>query len=214
MFKHTLLAGLTCMLAVGSLAMAPASTSATASATITSVLGTVQTRSNAGWRKAAASQRLYAGMTLRTGDRSRSQIRYDDGTVVRLGTRTVLRIRESKNLRLLKGKTWIQKQKNNQKMKIRTPIAQATILGTELFVSHNEANVSHVTTLDGLVEVQGEMGDIQMVHPGEWVEIEPGKELEKPTKFDWNELKKKEKFLIDMNFVPKEEETVDDEDWK
>lgn len=214
MLKQTLLAGVSGILALSALLMAPAGQSAGASASITSVLGTVQVRTVAGWRGAVAPQRLYAGMTLRTGDRSRSQVRYDDGTVVRLGARTLMRVREARDLRLLKGKTWIKKQKNNQQLRVRTPIAQATVIGTELFVSHNDANTSHVTTLDGHVEVETDQGEKTMVNPGEWVEIEPDKPLEKPTKFDWNELKKKERFLIDMNFLPSENEVIEsDSDW-
>ncbi|MEZ0370893.1 MAG: FecR domain-containing protein [Candidatus Sericytochromatia bacterium] len=213
MLKQTVLAGLTCTLILGTMAMQPAD-SAGASATLTHVLGIVQTRTTAGWRGAAVSQRLFPGMTLRTGDKSRSQIRYDDGSVVRLGSRTLLRISQARDLRLLRGKTWVQKQPSSQQFRVRTPVAQATVLGTELFVSHNDANVSHVTTLDGHVEVQGELGDTQMVNPGEWVEIEPGKPVVAPTKFDWNELKKNERFLLDMDFVPAPDEDVDSEDWK
>lgn len=211
--KLTLLAGLSCLLALGSLSFSPAGESAGASATITHVLGTVQARSGSGWRGVGANARLYPGMTLRTGDRSRSQLRYDDGSVVRLGPRTLLRIRAARDLRLIRGKTLVQKPRNGQQLRVRTPIAHATVIGTELFVSHSDENISHVTTLDGHVEVEGELGDKQMVNPGEWVEIEPGKPLEKPTKFDWNELKKNERFLIDMNFIPAADEPIGDDDW-
>ncbi|PKL76535.1 MAG: hypothetical protein CVV27_09790 [Candidatus Melainabacteria bacterium HGW-Melainabacteria-1] len=213
MLKALLLAGMGTLLATSNLLIQPAQT-AVASATVTHVLGTVQTRSNAGWRGAASNHRLYPGMSLRTGPRSRSQFRYDDGTVVRLGSSSVVRIRESRNLRLLRGKTLVQKQKSNQRLRVRTPIAQATVLGTELFVSHSDENISHVTTLTGSVEVQGELGDTQIVNPGEWVEIEPGKAVETPTKFDWDALKKSERFLLDLEFIPKPDELIDSEDWK
>lgn len=215
MRKRHFLATLIAAVLMGSTVLSPQAKSAGSAATITSVLGTVQVRSHAGWRSSFRRQRLYTGQTLRTGSRSRAQIRYDDGSVVRLGSRSVMRVRSARNLNLLRGKSWIHKTKNSQRMRVRTPIALATVIGTELFVSHNEQNVSHVTTLDGHVEVQGPEGDVQMVNPGEWVEITPDKEMEKPTPFDWNQLKKDERFLLDMNFVPPPDLPEDDEeDWK
>jgi len=196
--------------------MSPEAESAASSAKITHVFGLVQARSGAAWNKANPNQALYPGMTLRTGGNSRTEIRYTDGSVVRLGSRTILRVRPAKDLRLLRGKTWIKKHHDkSQKMRIRTPIAVATVIGTELFVSHNEANVSHVTTLTGIVEVANDKGQTKQVKPGEWVEIEPGKDMVDPTKFDWNELKKKERFMMDLNFVPPAEASSElDEDWK
>ncbi|MGV3524259.1 MAG: FecR family protein [Candidatus Sericytochromatia bacterium] len=208
--KNMALAGLLSVLALSPLTLVPAAEGAGAAATVTHVFGSLQVRTNAGWRGSVPSQRLFPGMTLRTGDRSRGQIRYDDGSVVRLGSRTVLRVREARDLRMMRGKAWVQKQKNGQKLRIRTPVAQATVLGTELFVSHNDENRSHVTTLTGLVQVENEAGETTMVEAGMWVEIEPGKPLEAPTKFDWNELKKTERFLLDLNFVPAPDEPIDD----
>jgi len=211
MFKQRLLAAFSLVaLASSAFFAAPPVESAVASATVTHVLGTVQFRSGASWRQTVQQQRLYPGMTLRTGSRSRTQLRYDDGSVVRLGSGTVLRVRTARNLSLVKGKTWVQKQKNNQTLRVRTPIAQATVIGTELFVSHSEANTSHVTTLNGHVEVTTDKGESTVVGPGEWVEIEPDKPLEKPTKFDWNTLKKDERFLLDLDFVPPADQPFDD----
>lgn len=212
MLKRTMLAGLAGILALAALST-PAS-SAGAAATMMSLLGIVQARTIAGWRQAVPSQRLYPGMVIRTGDRSRSDVRYDDGSFVRLGARTLISIRDVRNLSLLRGKTLIQKKPAGQQFQVRTPVAHATVLGTELFISHNEANVSHVTTLDGLVQVEDSSGHMETVHPGEWVEISPDKPMEKPSKFDWNELRRTEKFLLDQDFVPAPNEALDDEEWR
>lgn len=217
MLKSLLYSSLSLVLLGGTLFVGPQAQSAAGSARVTHVFGLVQARAGSGWQAAGLNQTLYPGMTLRTGSNSRSEIRYHDGSLVRLGSRTILRVRSAKDLRLLRGKTWIKKQHNpGERMRIRTPIAVATVIGTELFVSHNEHNVSHVTTLNGIVEVSSEQGETKQVKPGEWVEIEPGKPLQDPTKFDWNELKKKERFMIDLNFSPPpavSDENLD-EDWK
>lgn len=216
MLKQISLVALTALVLGSSVFLAPQAESAGPSAKITHSFGVVQARAGAAWNKASANMALYPGMTLRTGANSRSELRYTDGSVVRLGSRTILRVRASKDLRLLRGKTWIKKQHNQKdRMRVRTPIAVASVIGTELFVSHSDQNVSHVTTLNGVVEVTTDKGETKKVGPGEWVEIEPDKPLEDPTKFDWNTLKKNERFLMDLDFVPSpEEQAALDEDWK
>ncbi len=214
MLKQTSLALLSVLMVAGSFAVAPESHGAGTSAIITHTLGTVQMRTRSGWRGTRRNVRLWPGTTLRTGSRSRVQVRYKDGSVVRLGSRSLMRVRPSRNFRLMRGKSWIRKKKSSKRMRIRTPMAQATVVGTELFVSHNDKDISHVTTLTGLVEVENNKGEKVMVKAGQWVEIEPDKALEQPTPFDWNKLKKKERLLLDLDFVPPAdapEET--DEDW-
>ncbi len=215
MFKQISMAVLSAALVAGSFAVTPVSYGAGANATVTDVLGTVQVRTRVGWRGTFRNVKLFPGMSLRTGRNSRTQIRYDDGSVVRLGSNSLMRIRPSRSVRLLRGKTWIKKTKNNQRFQVRTPMAQATVLGTELFVAHSEErNASHVTTLTGLVEVESNKGEKVQVKPGQWVEIEPDKALEQPTPFDWNELKKKERLLLDMDFMPEPDAPEEvDEDW-
>ena len=203
------------LLLTATLGRTPAADSAVSAARISHITGEVQARLGSRWGRAGVNQTLYAGMTVRTGSQSRSEIRYRDGSVIRMGSRTLLRIREAHDLHLLRGKTWIKKQHDpSQKLKIRTPIAVASVIGTELFVSHNEQEISHVTTLNGVVEVTGPEGDTRRVNPGEWVEIEPDKPLEVPTKFDWNTLKKKERFMIDLDFIPPAELPAANEDWQ
>lgn len=207
---------LSAFLLVGTLCGELQARSASGSATITHIFGLVQARTGSIWHNAALQQALYPGMAVRTGNHSRSEIRYHDGSVVRLGSRTILRVKSDKDLRLLRGKTWIKKQHHpGERLRIRTPLAIATVIGTELFVSHNERNISHVTTLNGLVEVTTDKGETKMVRPGEWIEIEPDKPLQDPTKFDWNTLKKQERFVIDLNFIPPPETLPPlEEDWK
>ena len=185
---------------------------------MTSVVGQVSIKTaTSNWQAAKANAALPGGASIRTGQRSKAAIRYTSGTVARLGANTVLRIKseDASNVKLVKGKTYVNKQKDGKTMKVKTPNAVATVLGTELFVSHNETTgTSHVTTLNGSVEVMTDQGEKAMVESGFWVEIEQGKPLEVPTKFDWNQLKKKERFLLDPNFVPSDDESwADSEDW-
>lgn len=189
--------------------------SARTSAKITSMFGKVQMKyPQKSWKRAIKNRQLSSGSSVRTGRRSRTELRYSNGSRARLGSNTLVRVKGTGNTKVVRGKTWIKKPKNAKKMKIRTPSAVATVVGTELFVSHNGEGVSHVTTFTGSVEVENMRGERALVPAGHWVEIEPDKPLEKPTKFDWDKLRKKERFLLDPNFIPGEDDIVDEEDWR
>lgn len=170
------------------------------------------------WKTAHIDNGLSIGDAIRTGVASRAEIKYADGTITRLGSSSIMRI-DSKDtnrtgIKLLLGKLWLKVTKGSGKLKIYTPTATATVLGTELFVSNNEKNISHITTLEGLVEVVDNQGDKTLVKPGEWVEITPGQKMEQPTKFDWDELKKAERFMLDPNFKPSLDDFKDESNWR
>ncbi len=178
-----------------------------------------KTKSHPVWSMAHIDKTLDGGDSIRTGSASRAEIRYSDGTVTRLGANSLMRVNTDNQakrtgIRLLLGKLWLKVTKGNGELKVETPSAVASVLGTELLVTNDEKNISHVTTLDGLVEVTGNKGDKTLVHPGEWVEIVPGKEMEKPTQFDWASLKKNERFMLDPTFIPSPDDFKEDNNWK
>lgn len=190
-------------------------------ATILSMHNRVQakTSSNPVWQMAHIDKGLSSGDSIRTGVASRVEIKYSDGTITRLGPNSVIRINQDSSpkrtgIRLLLGKLWLKVTKGNGQLKIHTPTAVASVLGTELFVSNDEKNVSHVTTLEGLVEVEDNQGDKTLVKPGEWVEIAPGKKMDPPTPFDWVTLKRNERFMLDPDFVPTASDFQEDNSWK
>jgi hypothetical protein len=134
---------------------------------------TVQVRQGSTWVSAARGMSLRGGAYVRTGGNSRAQIHYADGTIVRLGSRSIARIRDlkGKQVDLKKGKAYFKVQKQPQRMQIRTRTAVATVLGTEFLVSVEEKprqtaslpepllSWSSVAT-DGPVLAQGALPDI------------------------------------------------------
>jgi len=171
------------------------------------------------WQFVHANTTLRSGDSIRTGSGSRAEIKYSDGTISRLGSNSLMRINiksseKRSNLRLLVGKLWLKVTKGKSQLKVETPTAVASILGTELLVTNDEKNISHVTTLDGLVEVTGNQGDKTLVKPGMWVEIAPGKKMDTPTPFDWKSLKKNERFMLDPTFLPKADDFKEVNNWK
>lgn len=114
-----------------------APTEAANPATVAWVQNKVEFHNGAKWVKAGAGLSLRSGTYLRTGINSRMQINYIDGTVVRLGGQTVARVRNAvaKSVHINQGKAWLKVQPRSQGMKVRTPSAVATVLGTEFVVS-------------------------------------------------------------------------------
>lgn len=190
-------------------------------AKITDLHNNVQKKnlSNLKWKSSSLEEKLFYGDSIRTGKASRVEVKYTDGTVSRIGSNSILKIKENKkgeriSLKLLVGKLWLKVTKGQGLFTIETPTAIASVLGTELLVTNNNNNVSHVTTLDGLVEVKGSKGDKVLVKPGNWVEIFPNKKMEEPTPFNWNELKANERFLLDPSFKPSPNDFKEESNWK
>lgn len=148
----------------------PSASWAAVSARIAWVQNTVQVRMGSSWVAARGGMSLASGSAVRTGANARAQINYLDGSVVRLGSRTTAVIRQAKsgakNVKINKGKAWFKVQKRSKGMKVRTPSAVATVMGTE-FVVNVEATAGNgpdltktdVTVLDGAVNVASEVGD-------------------------------------------------------
>lgn len=171
------------------------------------------------WKNAGIAKGLDQGDSIRTGSSSRVEVKYSDGTITRLGSNSVMKITHTKDskrtgLKLLIGKLWLKVTKGQGLLQIVTPTALASVLGTELLVTNDDKDVSHVTTLDGLVEVTSNSGEKVLVHPGEWVEIAPGKPMEKPTPFDWASLKKNERFILDSTILADKDDFKDENNWK
>jgi ferric-dicitrate binding protein FerR (iron transport regulator) len=205
----------------GSLAVTEPAQSISAAAVISGLHNKVQAKTalKPVWQFVGVQTPLGYGDSVRTGSASRAEITYSDGTQTRLGSNSLIKINakpaeKRSNIRLLFGKLWLKVTKGKGLLRVETPTAVASVLGTELLVSNSGKNVSEVTTLDGLVEVTDKLGDKTLVKPGMWVQIEPGKKMGEPTPFDWDALKKNERLMLDPSFVPTEENSGEDSNWK
>ncbi|HEY9842343.1 MAG TPA: FecR family protein [Candidatus Obscuribacterales bacterium] len=157
------------------------------SAKVAYVFNQVQVSRGGRWLSAANGTAVNSGAYVRTGSNSRAQIHYSDGSVMRLGSRSIARIREvgAKNVQLNRGRAYFKVAPQQQKMRVRTRTAVATVLGTEFVVEVKESGaqtgqlgpqahqiggaapaqladvdmtVTQITTLDGLVGVSDANG--------------------------------------------------------
>lgn len=126
----------------------PHETQANSSARVAWTHNTVQVNQGGGWVNAFRGMSLRGGTYVRTGSDSRAQIHYADGSVIRLGSRSIARIRDlgAKQVQLHQGKAYFKVQKQAQNMRVRTRTAVATVLGTEFMVSVEEKPASSRTS--------------------------------------------------------------------
>lgn len=138
-------------------------------ATIRRLSGSVEVRHSDRWSDARVGDALVAGDTLRTGIRSRATLRDSAGNVVELYPLSELAFPDPGRLDLVVGRLWSHfVHAVGQPWQIRTPAAVALIRGTTLAVEA-ASDSAEVTVLEGLVEVQGQENQIQMVPGGRTV---------------------------------------------
>jgi ferric-dicitrate binding protein FerR (iron transport regulator) len=110
------------------------------------------------WKPVTEGQPIFVGSSIRTGLRSVAEIRYDDGTLTRIGSRTNLVINDRK-INIKRGYIWGKVNKALTKgLKVFGPNAVASIVGTEFFVEVNRDNSTVITVLEGAIDVSGTKG--------------------------------------------------------
>lgn len=114
------------------------------------------------WKSAVKGQDVFAGDKIRTGLRSVAQINYDDGTMTRIGSRSLLSVKDRK-LNLKRGYMWGKVDKTRTKgLKIFTSNAIASIIGTEFFIEAGSDGTTTLTVLEGIVELAGKKGKVSV----------------------------------------------------
>ncbi len=168
------------------------------SGTLVATEGIVQTRLASGSQWAPASLRkVYSpGDAVRTGRSARAEIAFLDGTVTRIGAHSLLRLAGQQSFgKLLIGKLWFKVTKQHAPIRIETPAAVASVVGTELLVTVNSQEGTEVTCLEGHVNVKGAVGGEVALAAGQWTDIRKGAAPEPPSAFNWNKLKASEVLL-------------------
>lgn len=139
------------------------------------------------WQNADAGDSLFVGNSLRTGPRSIAEIRYDDDSLTRIGSRSNIIIKDRK-INIKRGYIWGKVDKNKTKgLKIFTANAVASIVGTEFFVEYHTDKSTSVTVLEGAIEVQGKSGKVT-VTAGTVAKIDSDGVASDPEKFDVNQV--------------------------
>ena len=132
------------------------------------------------WIRAQDFQKLYPKDTIRTDTRSRAAILFIDQTQIKLNENTILEIKDielgaetrvswgrtAKSLfNLVTGEIWIRSGGEVLDLQVDTPVASATIRGTE-FVVRADKEKTTVTVVDGAVNLKNAYGEV-LVTSGE-----------------------------------------------
>ena len=168
--------------------ISPASASAESVGVFTEISGTVEIRSliNDEFRQAKIGESVDVSDAIYTHDNARAEITFNDGNLIRLASKTRLKVKEyvisgsdsSEVINLLRGTIRnIVKvvfdpdfQEKKGKYEIHTPIAVCGVRGTDFFVSHEQG-------VSGAVFVTGKGYSYSSDVPGEVVTMTAGQQM-------------------------------------
>lgn len=105
------------------------------------------------WESSYVDELLISGDTMRTGKDSRSELKFNDGSVVRLSSLSVLKMEKPQELKLSFGKILLSVIKGKGGIRVVTPSAVAGSLGTTWMTEVGEDHSTKVTVLEGTVEL-------------------------------------------------------------
>ncbi|MGB7087094.1 MAG: FecR family protein [Phormidesmis sp.] len=139
-------------------------------------------RQNRGtWSRASVGDRMVPQDALRTGARSRAELIFNEGTLVRTGEGTTFRFPAGqRSFELINGSTLLMIRPGLGASRITTPEASIVASGTALFVQHDPArNASVVGVLTespaGPVTVTDASGEVSVqLNAGQFVSVANG----------------------------------------
>jgi ferric-dicitrate binding protein FerR (iron transport regulator) len=107
------------------------------------------------WRNATLNQQVKPGTSIRTGEGSKAQIIYQDGTITNIGSRTSLTVldKKTREVKIISGNFWYKVTKKSFGLKIYLPNAIATITGTEGGVKVETNKTVTLVVAEGTISV-------------------------------------------------------------
>ena len=147
------------------------------SAEVTKIINRVSVIEPAkGDRPAALRDVIKDDLGLQTGDRSRSELLFQDNTLTRLGAETFFSFKTgTRDMTLEKGSMLLQVPKGLGGAKIHTAAVTAAITGTTIMMEYSPGKYLKVLVLEGSLRLSrnGSFGDSVVLHPGKMVIMRP-----------------------------------------
>lgn len=151
----------------------------------------------ADWTVVKVNDPLTQGDLLRTGAGARAEVTYTDGSVVRVAESSTLALSQPQKKgwgRLLFGKMWLQAVKGKN-MRVITPTATASVLGTEFLLQVDEEQNTKIIVFGGSVQFTGSLGDSVTVNGGQWGLAKPETPLQPPQPAPLDQVRKAEPWI-------------------
>lgn len=164
-------------------------------ATLHPLAGSVEVaRGDGGFQAGTEGQTLQAGDTVRTGDDSRAEIEYFDGSVTRLDAETTFTLQELSSLPDTPGSKIIQAEQSEgrtfqriteitdsqSRFDVETPTATASVHGTSYALTVHDDGSVELWVLDGTVIAVLEDGSEIEVGPGQGLVVHPDGSVDGP----------------------------------
>lgn len=164
-------------------------------ATLHPMAGTVEVaRGDGGFQAGTEGQTLQAGDTVRTGDDSRAEIEYFDGSVTRLDAETTFTLQELSSLPDTPGSKIIEAEQgegrtfqriseitdSQSRFDVETPTATASVHGTSYALTVHADGSVELWVLDGTVVAVLEDGSEIEVGPGQGLVVHPDGSVDGP----------------------------------
>ncbi|MEP6808747.1 MAG: FecR domain-containing protein [Chthoniobacterales bacterium] len=131
----------------------------------------------AGGHRAAVREVLKNDLALQTGGKSRSELLFQDNTLMRIGAETFFSFKTgTRDLTLEKGSMLLQVPKGLGGATIHTAAVTAAITGTTIMMEFLPGKLIKVLVLEGSLRLSrnGRFGDSVVLRPGKMVIMEPG----------------------------------------
>lgn len=155
-------------------------------------------------RLASVNEIVQEQTVVRTGNASRSELAFDDQTVVRLLAHTAFDFnRGTRGLNLADGAVLVQAPKEAKGATIHAGSVAAAVAGTTAMIEYHPG-VYKFLVLEGTARIYrpGHLGDSVLVAPGQMVFGNPETALSDPVDFDIQRFTKTSHFITDFPPLP------------
>jgi hypothetical protein len=157
-------------------------------------------------RPAAMNDRVADGDAIRTGTDSRSELRFPDETIVRLGSNTICTFnRSGRDMRLTNGSILLQAPSASGGRNIRTAPVTVAITGTTLIFEHIRNGSTRLTVLEGgaRLSLSAVPGQSRTLRGGQTLEVPRGaRTLGTPVEVDLDGVMKTHPLVRNFRALP------------
>lgn len=161
---------------------------------------------NAAAQPASLNDEVRAGIAVRTGDRSRSELTFPDVTITRLGANSIFAFdRGGHNVNLEGGSILLRVPKNSGGGNVRTTAITVAVTGTTLIVEGSRSGRSKLMVLEGgarlsLVKYPRQSRDVAA---GQMLDVSAGaRTLGTPQNIDLNQVMKNHPLITGFRPLP------------
>lgn len=151
------------------------------------------------WKRVVDNIDIFSGYLLRTGVDSATELKYNDGSITRLGGRSSLVFRDEKNIRFNIGKMWtkITTKKEGEAIKIYTDNLLTEISEAELLLEVDPQKNTFILVLAGEIKILGQNGE-KKLNRGKKVKVNKRGYIFSPNTFNKKEEIKRYQEVIHL----------------